>query len=140
MTIGASRAQLRTDYAAYHRCGDNQMAMVMVSSAIYPHLTGSLPAVMSGGTYTRELPLATGTTGTLTVSDDLQTPALAPQAAPARTSIDAGLDLVMYASTEQGSAVAYPKLVADARAGTIPLRRLQAAVASIRALKRLVAP
>ena len=140
VSITASRTQLRTDYAAYRACGAGPMAMIMVSSASYPHLVGPRPAVMSPAVYSRELPLAVGATGSLTISDDLQTPALAAQTTPARTSIDAGLDLVMYASTEQGSATAYPKLLADARAGTIPLSRLQAAVARIRALKRLVAP
>ena len=41
---------------------------------------------------------------TVTISDDLESPAIESQSAPARHAIQAGLDLLMYAQTEQASA------------------------------------
>ena len=108
----------------------------MVSSATYPALTGSLPAVMSAPTYGRELPLAVPDGRPVTISDDLQTPAITRQASPARQAINAGLDLLMYAQTEEGSAAAYARLVIEARAGLVSGTRVRAAYAAIMALKR----
>jgi beta-N-acetylhexosaminidase len=109
---------------------------VMISSAIYPRLTGPLPAVMSPLTYERELPAATGESTVLTISDDLQARAFVDQDAPARHSIDAGLDLLMYAGTEQASAEAYGTLLADARSGLVSRPRIRAAYTAIVAFKR----
>lgn len=130
---------LRTDYAAYERCGASDHALVMVSSAVYPRLTGPLPAVMSPALYRRELPAAVGRSGSLTISDDLEAPAIATQRSPALQAIDAGLDLAMYATSEAGSAAAYSQLIADARSGALSLVRLRGAVDRIEALKRTVA-
>jgi beta-N-acetylhexosaminidase len=72
-------AQLRADYAAYHACGSSPDAMIMISSAIYPSLTRSAPAVLSPRIYAHELPIALGHSGQLTISDALDTPGLAAQ-------------------------------------------------------------
>jgi beta-N-acetylhexosaminidase len=127
---------LRSDYGAFRTCGRGPLALVMISSAIYPQLTGPLPAVMSPLTYERELPHATGGSRVLTISDDLQARALADQDAPGRHAIDAGLDLLMYAGTEQASADAYGKLLAEARSGLVSRTRIRAAYAAIVAFKR----
>ncbi len=139
VVVPAPAATLRADYAAYNRCGSGPLAVVMISSAIYPKLTGPLPAVMSPLTYRRELPLATGGASVVTISDDLQAGALADQTAPARQAIDAGLDLLMYAGTEQASAEAYTILLADAESGRLSKARIRAAYDAIVALKRRVA-
>jgi beta-N-acetylhexosaminidase len=139
VSIPASSAELRADYGAYETCGAGPTALIMVSSASYPNLSGPLPAVMSRAIYQRELPIAVGRSHSLTISDDLQTPALAVRASPELTAVDAGLDLAMYATTEAGSATAYSKLLADARAGLLPLHRLVDAVSGIEALKKIVA-
>ena len=89
----------------------------MVNSAVYPNLTGDQPAVMSPATYRHELPLA-GATG-VTISDDLETPAIQSRLSPARSSINAGLDLLLYARTESTSAEAYDRLLEDLKAGAI---------------------
>jgi beta-N-acetylhexosaminidase len=135
VTIPAPAAELRTDYAAYHTCGSAPDAMIMISSASYPSLTGSAPAVVSPEIYGRELPIAIGRSGQLTISDALDTPALAGQKAPALRAIDAGLDLALFPGSEQESATAYSQLLSDARHGSLPQGRLRSAVYAVEALK-----
>ncbi len=136
VAIAASSSGIRADYAAYRTCGTNPLGLVMVSSATYPTLTGPLPAVMSAATYERELPLAVPGGRPVTISDDLQTPAITSQASPARQAINAGLDLLMYAQTEEGSTAAYARLLGEARAGLLSAARVRAAYAAVTALKR----
>jgi beta-N-acetylhexosaminidase len=135
VSIPASAATLRASYRPYQLCGGAPLALVMVSSASYPDLGATLPAVMSPSIYRRELPLAVPGRIPPTISDDLQSPAIDSQTAPARRAIEAGLDLLLYAQTEQASASAYSKLLAEARSGLIPEARLTAASRQIRALK-----
>jgi beta-N-acetylhexosaminidase len=139
VSIDAPASTLRSDYAAYRRCGGGRLAMVMVSSAIYPRLTGGLPAVMSPATYGRELRVATSNSKVVTISDDLQAAALAGQRAPARHAIAAGLDLLLYAGTEQASAAAYSILLSEARSAVLKKTRIQAAYDAVLALKQRVA-
>ena len=136
ISIDAPRSDLRSDYQAYRTCGAGPLALVMISSAIYPSLSGPLPAVMSPAIYLRELPIATGAPSSLTISDDLQTPAIANQFSAAREAINASLDLLMYAETEQASADAYSTLLAEARAGLVSDSRIRAANQEIATLKR----
>lgn len=134
-SIEAPAGAIRADYAAYGACGANPLALVMVSSASYPTLTGPLPAVMSRGTYQHELPIAVPGASPATISDDLQTRAITSHDAPARTAINAGLDLLLYAGTEQGSTDAYTRLLSEARQGLISNTRIRAASNTIDALK-----
>ena len=127
---------LRADYQPYRTCGANTLALVMVSSAIYPSLTGPLPASMSPATYRRELPIAVPTGSPITISDDLQSPSITSQTAPARRAINAGLDLLLYAQTEQGSADAYSRLLGDADTGALNIRHIRGASEMIMALKQ----
>jgi beta-N-acetylhexosaminidase len=127
---------LREDYLPYSRCGRGPLALVMVSSATYPTLSGGLPAVMSPEIYRHELPLAVNGAPPVTISDDLESGAIAGQTAPARQAVAAGLDLILYAASEKTSADVYEVLLADARARVIPRRVLEAASARIRRLKR----
>jgi beta-N-acetylhexosaminidase len=135
VTIPGPAAELRADYAAYHACGSSPEAIVMISSASYPSLTGSAPAVVSPEIYAHELPIAVGHAGQLTISDALDTPALAGQKAPALRAIDAGLDLALFPGSEQESATAYRQLLSDARRGSLPQNRLRSAVYAVEALK-----
>jgi beta-N-acetylhexosaminidase len=140
VTIDALAGVLRADYRVYQACGANPLALVMVSNASYPALSGPVPAVMSPAIYHRELPLATNSGSDLTISDDLQAGAIANQLAPARRAIGAGLDMAMYAQTEEASASAYAMLLADARSGALTTGRIRDADRAIASLKRLVAP
>jgi beta-N-acetylhexosaminidase len=135
VSVTASAQTLREDYRAYQACGGRSLAMVMVSSASYPSLSGPLPAVMSPEIYARELRLAVPGGSPVTISDDLESPAIESQSSPARHAIQAGLDMLMYAQTEQASAAAYAKLLAEVRSGEIPRPRLVAADGKIRSLK-----
>ena len=139
VSIPASAATLHSGYRAYALCGGEPLALVMVSSASYPSLGATLPAVMSPSIYGRELPLAVPSGTPLTISDDLQSPAIESQTAPARHAIDAGLDLLLYAQTEQASAFAYSTLLAEARAGLVPEARITAASRRIQELKARLA-
>lgn len=140
VTIDADPTSLRVDYAAYQRCGASPFALVMVSSASYPGLSVDVPAVMSPQIYRHELPIAISGFHGVTISDDLEAPAITGQLAPARHAINAGLDLVMYAGTEAGSADAYPQLLDDARSGEIDASRLRAANRVIALLKARLEP
>jgi beta-N-acetylhexosaminidase len=133
VTVTASAARLRRDYAPYRQCSGEPRTLVMVDSAIYPALTGSRPAVMAPPTYRRELPRV-GFTG-VTISDDLETPAIQGQTTPARRSINAGLDLLLYAATETASADAYARLLEDIQSEAIARHEVQTAAAKILALK-----
>jgi beta-N-acetylhexosaminidase len=139
VSIAAPTAALRADYLAYAKCTNNPLAMVMVSSAIYPSLTGPLPAVMSSLTYTRELRFVAPQANVPTISDDLQAPGLDSQSTPARTAINAGLDIAMYAQTEDGSAEAYQLLEQDVADGQISAERLREAGQAIMRLKQAIA-
>jgi beta-glucosidase-like glycosyl hydrolase len=112
----------------------------MVSNASYPALSGPLPAVMSPAIYHRELPFATNDAPEVTISDDLQAGAIANQPAPARRAFNAGLDMAMYAQTEQASASAYDTLLQDARSGALSMDRIHEADRAIASLKRHVVP
>jgi beta-N-acetylhexosaminidase len=132
-TVDASAEELRADYAPYEKCAGEPRTLVMVDSAVYPQLTGGDPAVMSPDVYKRELPRV-GADG-VTISDDLETPAIQNETTPARRSIAAGLDLLLYARTESTSASAYSRLLEDVEAGAIPAPKVEAAATKVLALK-----
>jgi beta-N-acetylhexosaminidase len=136
-TIDAERRALGRDYLPYDRCGTAPGTLVMVSSAAYPRLTGREPAVLTRATYSREL-IREGA-WPVTISDALETPALANEPTPARRALTAGLDLLLYANTEQGSARAYEILLRDARAGRIPRHRIDDAAKRVLRLKAFLA-
>ena len=133
VTVVASAAELHRDYAPYERCARGSMTLVMVDSAVYPALTGGRPAVMTPLIYRHELPAAGF--GGVTISDDLETPSIQSQTTPARRSVEAGLDLLLYAGTESTSADAYRRLLVDTRTGAVSHHRVRSAAGEILALK-----
>lgn len=137
VAIEAPPAEIRADYAPYRACGSQPLTLVMIDSAIYPALTGPAPAVMSAKTYHHELPLA-GFTG-VTISDALESPPIEAQTTPARHSINAGLDLLLYAKSESTSAEAFARLLEDAQTGAIDRQTIATAAAKILALKEQLA-
>jgi beta-N-acetylhexosaminidase len=136
VSVDASASEIRSDYLPYIACAAGPLAMVMISNASYPNLTGPLPAVTAPLTYRDELRIVSPQTPVLTISDDLQAPALNGQPAPARSAINAGLDVLLYAQTEDASAAAYQQLLADVRDGMISPGRIRAAARAITGLKR----
>ena len=136
VSVDATASEIRGDYLPYVACATGPLAMVMISNASYPNLTGPQPAVTAPLTYQNELRIVSPQAPVLTISDDLQAPALDGQPAPARAAINAGLDLLLYARTEDASAAAYQQLLADVRDGTISPVRIRAAAGAIAGLKR----
>ena len=135
VVVDSSSPSLRADYGAYRRCGHGALALVMISSASYPNLSGTVvPAVLSPEIYRVELPRAG--VRAVTISDDLDTPAIDTLRSSALRAIDAGLNLLLYAQTEASSADAYAKLLEDLRVGTLSHSRLTQAAESVRALRR----
>lgn len=139
VSIDAPANALRQDYGPYMACASSPLAIVMVSSATYPDLSGPRPAVISPVTYQRELRIAIRGPAVVTVSDDLQAGALAGEVAPARQAIAAGLDLALYAQTEQASASAYSVLLANLKSGDISAHRIRDAFQTIQTLKHCLA-
>ena len=121
VTITAPAAAIRAGYAPYERCAGS--GLVMVSNARYANLTGSQPAVVSAATYNRELALV-GFDG-VTISDDLEAAAVSPIPELAVKASSAGLDLLLYARTEQGAVLAHTQMrraVADGRLSAAGVR------------------
>lgn len=136
VTIRDDAAAIGSDWSPYARCAAEQRTAVMMSSAAYPALLGRLvPAVLDPRTYARELPRAGVPGSTMTVSDDLEAGALAGSARPAHRALAAGLDLLLFARSEAGSARAYRSLLAEVRAGAIPSSRVRGAAGGVLALK-----
>jgi beta-N-acetylhexosaminidase len=131
--IGDSAATIRAKDAAYRKCGHGALALVMISSASYAHLTGSKPAVLSSTTYRRLLP--SDDVKAVTISDSFESGAIRPWSAPARTAIGAGLDMVMYPDSEADTLHAASALVADVHAGHLSAQRVKQATAAVLALK-----
>jgi beta-N-acetylhexosaminidase len=137
VTIDASASSIRADDEAYRTCADatKTPSLVMVSSAIYPKLTGGhLPAVLSPEIYANELPVEDHVSAP-TISDDLGAGALAKLPNVAQTAIDAGLDMLLYATDGGTVGHAYATLVAGVQAGAVSRARVEAAAASILAVK-----
>jgi beta-N-acetylhexosaminidase len=134
--VSESAAEIYADDAAYRRCGHNPLALVMISSASYTHLTGSVPAVLDPKIYSQVLRFDDVTA--LPISDSFEGGAIRALAneAPARTAINAGLDMVMYSASESDALGAYTALLADARAGTLSRQRVRFAARRVLQLKQ----
>jgi len=135
VSVTESASNLYEDDAAYRRCGHGPLALVMISSASYPHMTGSVPAVLDPKVYSQVLP-RDGVTA-VPISDDFESGAISAVATqgPAKTAINAGLDMVMYADYESVALSAYTTLLADAHDGALSRNRVQAASHRVLALK-----
>lgn len=134
VSVGTPAATLRANYAAYRLCGHGARALVMISSASYPSLSGEeTPAVDSRETYGVEL--ARAGVHAVTISDDMQAGALAGLERPAERALAAGLDVLLYAQSEQVAGEAYEKLHAELRDGGLNAARVREAAAEVTRLK-----
>ncbi len=127
------RNLILADDLPYGVCGKGRLALVMVSSASYANLTGSTPAVMSPYIYRTLMPRLG--IDAVTISDDFDSPAIVTQQAPAETSINAGLDLVLYAGSESSASSAYGRLLEDAQQGSLSSAKVMAAAHKVLSLK-----
>jgi beta-N-acetylhexosaminidase len=137
VTITAPLERLRSGYRPYRRCAARPRRLVMVASAAYRRLTGDTPAVLSSVTYRRELRGRLRFRG-VTISDDLQADALQGRRSVAFRAARAGLDVLLYARTESGSAAAFRRLVAAARRRALRRARIAQARRRVVALKRSI--
>lgn len=133
VTIAASPGQLAQGWEPYRRCGGAPKTIVMVSSARYTQLTNGAPAVLSPKAYA-VLGRLTGRRA-LTISDDLQTPAITPIPGVAVKAVNAGLDLQLYAKTEGASDFAFRRLVAGVGSRQLSATRLLATARRIEDFK-----
>lgn len=132
--VGTSAGVLRANYAAYRLCGRGPRALVMISSASYPTLTGTdVPALDSPEIYRTELRRAG--VQAVTISDDLQAGAVAGLERPASHALGAGLDLLLFAQSESVAGEAYEKLAAELHDGSLSAARVRQAAAQIERLK-----
>lgn len=136
--VSTAAGTLRAGYAAYRRCGRGPRALVMISSASYPSLTGGgAPALDAPEIYQKELHRAG--VEAITISDDLQAGALTGLEHPALHALRAGLDLLLYAQSERASSEAYEKLDTELRDGSLPAARVKDAAAAVIRLKTTLA-
>jgi beta-N-acetylhexosaminidase len=133
--ITGSTEALEADLAAFRRLIDDGVALVMLSSAVYPSYGGA-PALWAARVHEllrRDL----GFRG-VTISD-----ALEPLARTRRRSLDsvallaarAGTDLLLFAGTEAQSDATYASLLAAAREGRLPRQGLERSYARVLRLK-----
>ncbi len=138
VTVPTAAVTLRANYAAYHRCGRGPRTLVMISSASYPSLTDNeIPALDAPEIYRKELHKAR--IEAVTISDDMQAGALANLEHPALHALRAGLDMLLYAQSEQASDEAYGKLDAALHDGRLPATRVQQAADAITRVKAALA-
>jgi beta-N-acetylhexosaminidase len=134
VAVTESAASIYDDDAAYRRCGHGKLAAVMISSASYPNLTGSAPAVLSPLTYRKVI--EQDRINALLISDSFESGAIQNLQSPALHALNAGLDMVMYPDYESVALSAYSTLVNDAEHRLLPVQRLDAAVNKVLELKR----
>ncbi len=132
--VGTPADVLRANYSAYRLCGHGPRALVMISNASYPTLTGTeAPALDSPEIYRTELRRAD--VEAVTISDDLQAGAVAGLEHPASRALGAGLDLLLFAQSESVAGEAYEKLGAELHDGGLSAARVRQAAAQITRLK-----
>jgi beta-N-acetylhexosaminidase len=132
--VTQSAAGIHADDAAYRSCDHGPLALAMISSASYKHLTGNLPAVLAPVIYRTVLP--DDGVSALSISDSFESGAIAHWSHPARRALAAGLDMVMYPGEEGAALSAYPSLVTDVKNGSLSHARVTAAAERVLALKR----
>jgi beta-N-acetylhexosaminidase len=110
--------------------------LVMLSSAIYPALSG-VPAVLSPRVVQRELREGLRFGG-VAISDDLEAPAFAAYGGASGAAVRAtraGVDLLLFARTYEGAARATAALARAIRAGQLDRDALDASLQRVLALR-----
>lgn len=134
VSVTESPASIYASDLAYRMCGRGKLALVMISSASYPELTGSAPAVLSPQLYQKVI--KQNDINALLISDSFESGAIENLQTPALKALNAGLDMVMYADYQSVAQSAYLKLVADAKRGVLSTSRVDAAASRVLELKR----
>ena len=134
--IRTPAAQLRAAYRPYRDCLDARvLSTVMVANAAYPTLGARVPAVLSRALLENEL-RGRLRFGGVVISDSLEAGALRDERDIAVRASKAGVDLLLYPTTERASERAYRSLLVAARANpawvTQSARRIRALKAALR--------
>lgn len=129
-TIGQAAAALNRDLAAYRSC---RTSLVMVSNAAYSAYDPGTPAVFSDRIINGVLRGQFGYRGVV-ISDSLTAASVTSPTTAVRAA-QAGVDMLLYIP-EQISALAYQKVLAAARNGTLPRARVRDAAGRIAAIAR----
>jgi beta-N-acetylhexosaminidase len=134
ITINATKAKIEPGLLPFQAAIKAGVKLVMVNTAIYPHLDGSRkPAAFSGKIINRILRRQLGFKG-VTVTDSLTAPA--PDSIPhaAKKAMLAGSDLLIWGA-ESAAERGYATLIADAPGSAALRARLAEAAGRIRTLK-----
>ena len=136
VSIGASRASLLADLAPFRAAIKDGTKLVMVSNAAYPALDPSgLPACVSprivGGLLRKQL----GFRGVV-ITDALEAPGPERYRDATVRALKAGVDILLFAESEQGSAARFSTLLAAARSGKLSRATLQQHYDRVLALKQ----
>jgi beta-N-acetylhexosaminidase len=138
VTIDLSKSQLRSAWAPYRavaRLSTGIAPIVMISNAIYPALSSSrLPADLTPNIVRNAL-ASTGLGDRVTVTDDLQVPAVEHYPDAAVKAVRAGIDLLMFAREEAASEHAFRELQAAVQAGVLTTAEVMTAADRVIALK-----
>jgi beta-N-acetylhexosaminidase len=141
--VTASATALSRDLLPFKRAIAAHVPALMVGTASYPAYGDSLPAAFSPGVVTKLL-RHTLHYGGVTLSDDLDTPAVSRRIPPTQAAVEAvrvGIDMVYIAGVSGTGAdavgrQAYAALRRAAKDGTLPLATLQDSYARIAAFKK----
>jgi hypothetical protein len=116
---------------------DAGVGMVMISTASYPTLGAEKPAAFSPAIVKNLLRGQLGFDG-VTITDDLESPAVTstlPPVVAAASALEAGEDLLLYATSEGASQKVFDQLVREVKGGQLDRAVVQAAYDRITSLK-----
>jgi beta-N-acetylhexosaminidase len=137
VTIAASTQEVQNDLTPFKAASDAGVGMMMVSSASYPTLGAKKPAALSPTIVKGLLRGQLGYQGVV-ITDDLEGPAIAgsiPPAVAGRGALEAGDDLLLYATSTKTSSDAFGQLVKDVKSGQLDRSVVQSAYDRITDLK-----
>jgi beta-N-acetylhexosaminidase len=137
VAIAATSDQLQTDLKPFRAAVDAGVGMVMVSSATYKTLGASKPAAFSPTIVKGLLRGQLGFDGVV-ITDDLEAPAVTgtlPPVVAGKSALEAGDDLLLYATNTNSSAKAFGQLVKEVKSGQVDRSLVQSAYDRITKLK-----
>jgi beta-N-acetylhexosaminidase len=139
VTVRSPRSVLLPRLAPFEAAVRSRIELVMVSSARYPALDASLlPALLSPTIVKDLLRRRLGFEGVV-ITDTMDRPAVTPfPRAPVR-ALRAGVDVLLYATSEESSAVGYDLLLRAARSGAVSRAALQRSYERVLRVKSRVA-
>jgi beta-N-acetylhexosaminidase len=137
VSIAATSDQLQSDIKPFRAAVDGGVGMVMVSTATYKTLGANKPAAFSPTIVKGLLRGQLGFDGVV-ITDDLEGAAVSGTIDPAlaaKGALEAGDDLLLYATHTNTSAQAFGQLVKDVKSGQVDRSVVQSAYDRITDLK-----